>query len=161
MAATCVVNGILFISGGFDEHEAIDSIIKYNSENNKWERAGTPMLNERGYHVMIPGPNNKLWVVGGVDHPFSGRNVWDVESFDLVKKRWSYVGQVLAVKPFLSTVRLNCFHNDRGNITICPVTMLSTGHVMVEYQPNRNMWFEMKENARSLAVSLGQEQKSD
>merc|ERR1712136_479109 len=154
MAAACVVNGTLFISGGFDEHEAIDTIIKYNCEKNKWERAGTPMLNERGYHIMIPGPNNKLWVVGGVDHPFSGRNVWDVEAFDLVKRRWSYVGQVLAVKPFLSTVRLNSFHNDTGNITICPVTMSGTGHVMVEYQPARNMWFEMKENAQSYQVAI-------
>jgi hypothetical protein len=154
MAATCLVNGAFYISGGFDEHEALDTMLKYNSEKNKWERCGTPMMNERGYHVMIPGPKNKLWVVGGVDHPFSGRNVWDVEAFDVAKKRWSYVGQVLAVKPFLSTVRLNSFLNDVGNVTICPVTLSGGSDVMVEYQPNRRMWFEMKEHAASFTISV-------
>lgn len=144
MTAAAVSNDVLYISGGFNEYEALDEMIRYNAERNKWERLPGMMLNARGYHVMIENPNDgRLWVIGGIDNPFAGRNVWKVEAWNVELRRWQYVGEILPVKMFTSTMRLNAATNARNNITVFPVTH-PLRYGAVEHYTDQHMWLESR-----------------
>jgi len=144
MAAVVVSNGVLHLSGGFNEYEALDEMLIYNNERNRWVRQRGFMMKCRGYHVMIESPKDgNLWVIGGVDNPFSGRNVWKVEAWNVAMKRWMYVGEILPVKMFTSTMRLNVVTNHRKNITVFPATNPEK-YGTVEYYQEHSMWLESK-----------------
>ena len=142
MAAGVVCQGVLYISGGFNEYESLDEMICYNAARDKWIRQRGRMLNSRGYHVMIESPDDgRLWCVGGVDHPFAGRNVWNIEAWNVELGGWQFVGQVLPVKLFTSTMRLNGLLNERNMLSVSAVTRLPRCEP-VEYHADRRMWLE-------------------
>lgn len=144
MAAAVVSNGTLYMSGGFNEYEALDEMIRYNQQRNKWERLPGMMMKCRGYHVMVESPlDGRLWVVGGIDNPFAGRNVWKIEAWNIELGRWQYVGEVLPIKMFTSTMRLNGHINNRNNITVFPVTHPHK-YGAIEYYADKSMWLESK-----------------
>ena len=144
MAAGIKAEEKIYVTGGFNNYETVGSTSCYNPATDTWEQIYSPMMSERGYHVIAKGCDDRLWVIGGVDNPFSGRNVWEVEAFDLKTKMWFYVGQILPVKPLLSAVRLNVNFTDEGHICISAVTYPDK-HSVLTYDPNQKMWLELKE----------------
>jgi len=144
MAAAVVCRGTLYMSGGFNEYEALDEMICYHPEEDEWESLPGMMMKCRGYHVMVESPTDgRLWVVGGIDNPFAGRNVWKIEAWNVDLCRWQYVGEILPVKMFTSTMRLNVATNARSNITVFPVTHAQK-YGAVEFYMDRKMWLESK-----------------
>ena len=144
MAAGAVSKGKIYLSGGFNNYETVGSTFCYDPECDSWVRIPAMMMSDRGYHVMIEASDGRLWVIGGVDNPFSGRNVWEVEAFDVDTQMWKYVGQILPVKMLLSTLRLNVFLNQKRHICISAVTS-PENYAILEYDPDLRMWLEMKQ----------------
>lgn len=143
MAAGIVANERIYLTGGFNNYDTVGSSFCYDPNANAWEEIHSPMMSERGYHVIAKGHDGRLWVVGGIDNPFSGRNVWEIEALDLDTRTWVYVGQILPVKLLLSTIRLNVAYSDDGNICISAVTCPEK-YCVLEFNPKQNMWLEMK-----------------
>ncbi|XP_039255929.2 kelch-like protein 15 [Styela clava] len=144
MMAGVVENGCVYLSGGFTEYDAVGTTSKYDPEKNQWEEIPTFMFKDRGYHVMISDGQGHLWAIGGVDNPFAGRNVWEVERFDIEDQMWNYVGQVLAIQPFLSVQRLNAFLDDGGRICVFAVTNIDHSPLM-RYDIGQNLWEAIEE----------------
>ena len=153
MAAGVVVKGKVYISGGFNNYETVGRTFCYDLQTDSWNPIHSMMLSDRGYHVMIEAADGRLWVVGGIDNPFSGRNVWEVEAFDVSTRMWSYVGQVLPIKLLLSTLRLNVFLNSSKNICLSAVTYPNK-YAVLEYDASQKMWLEMKERPQMLNLDL-------
>lgn len=139
MMGGTIHDGYVYISGGFNDEDAVGSMFKYDPRNDHWEELPCRFFKDRGYHVMINDNNGSFWAIGGADNPFSGRNVWEVERFDVAECMWNYVGQVLAVQPFLSMQRLNGFLNEDGCIYVFAVTNTDHSSVM-KYDPLNNLW---------------------
>uniref|UniRef100_H2YSD3 BACK domain-containing protein n=1 Tax=Ciona savignyi TaxID=51511 RepID=H2YSD3_CIOSA len=146
MASGVSLNGCIYVAGGFNDCEALGSMMRYSTITNSWEEMVSPMMVDRGYHVMIQGPDEKLWVVGGVDNPFAGRNVWEIEAFDTTSNNWLFLGQVLPVQPFLSTLRLNVCKNDRNHICVFSVSK-PLAYPSVAYDDTERMWYQMRNYA--------------
>ncbi|CAK8695772.1 unnamed protein product [Clavelina lepadiformis] len=142
MAAGVPVDGNIYISGGFDDFEAKSSMLRYNPASDEWSKLNSPMLAERGYHVMVMGKDGRLWVVGGVDNPFSGRSVWEVEAFDPKVENWEFVSQVLPNQLFDSTLRLNSLVDDEGDICVFAVTDPDK-YPKMKYSPVQRKWSEV------------------
>ena len=153
MAAGVVSKGKVYISGGFNNYETVRNTFCYDPTIDTWTRVASSMMSERGYHVMIEGADERLWAIGGIDNPFSGRNVWEVEAFDVNTHLWSYVGQVLPVKLLLSTMRLNVFLNCRKHICISAVTYPEK-FSRLEYDSTQRMWREIKECDLTVNLNL-------
>lgn len=146
MAAGRAHGGCIYVTGGFNDYETTGSTLRYHPDEDSWEEIFAPMMCDRGFHALVEGHDGRLWAVGGVDNPFSGRNVWEVEAFDPEEEMWRFVGQVLPVQPFLSMMRINVFLNHDQHMCVFAVT---TPHKapMLEHVPDRRMWFEMKSRA--------------
>ena len=153
MAAGTAARGKVFINGGFNNYETVGSTFCYDPKPDTCKQVSSMMMSERGYHVMIEADDGRLWIVGGIDNPFSGRNVWDVEAFNPITNMWSYVGQVLPVKLLNSTLRLNVFLNAKKNICISAVTFPGN-YAMLEYDSSQRMWLEMKQRVPMINLNL-------
>ena len=153
MAAGTAARGQIIITGGFNNYETVGSIFCYDPVSDRWRKIRSRMMRDRGYHVMVEGHDGRLWAIGGIDNPFSGRNVWEVEALELDSMMWTYIGQVLPVKLLLSTLRLNGFVNDSGRICISAVSCPEK-YSMMEYDANTRMWMEMKERVPCVPIRL-------
>ena len=151
MSAGVVTGEMMILCGGFNDVEATGKTLSYNPICDKWERIQASLTFNRGYHVMIEGIDNQLWVVGGVDNPFSGRNVWKIETFNKSQKIWKFAGQLLPIPPFLSTLRLNIFNDDDGHICVFAVTSPEK-YSFLKYNIIENVWTEVKPH--SLCVNF-------
>nr|CAB3260037.1 kelch-like protein 9 [Phallusia mammillata] len=143
MAAGLAHDGCIYVTGGFNDYETTGTTLRYHVTDDTWEEIFAPMMCDRGFHALVKGHDGLLWAVGGVDNPFSGRNVWEVEAFDPDLEMWRFVGQVLPVQPFLSMMRINVFLERDNRTCVFPV---STPHKypMLEHVPRSRMWFEMR-----------------
>lgn len=139
MAAGVVTDGKVFLCGGFNEYEALGKTMRYDPETDQWETLPTTLFKDRGYHIMLSDSRGYIWAIGGIDNPFSGRNVWEVERFSIEDEIWEYVGQVLAVQPFLSVQRLNAFFDKDGNICVFAVTNIDHSP-MLRFNVCENLW---------------------
>lgn len=139
MMAGEISNNSIIISGGFNDSEAVTTIHKFNCDTMKWEDLNCQLWTERGYHVMIRAQDEKLYIIGGVDNPFAGRNVWEVEVLDPQTEDVQLVGQVLPVNPFLSVQRLNALVNEEGDICIFAVTNTDNSS-FIKYNIEKNLW---------------------
>jgi len=142
MASGVVCRGSIYISGGFNDYEVLDDMIRYDEVADKWMKSPGRMFKSRGYHVTIESPEDgRIWAIGGVDNPFAGRNVWEVEAYNVETGRWNFVSHILAVKPFTSTMRLNVMINNQKRLCVFPVSNLNY-HCSVEYNSDSKMWLE-------------------
>lgn len=139
MMAGAVEGGKVYISGGFNEYEAVGTTLRYDPDEDQWEEIPAYMFKDRGYHVLVNDGEGHLWAIGGIDNPFAGRNVWEVEQFDVESEMWMYIGQVLAVQPFLSIQRLNAFRDAEGRICVFAVTNIDNSPMM-RYDVKENLW---------------------
>jgi len=144
MAAGLPHNGSVYVTGGFSDYDTVGCTYRYDAEEGQWSEIFSPMLSDRGFHALVEVHDGRLWAIGGVDHPFSGRNVWEVEALDVDDDLWTFAGQVLPIQPFLSTMRINTVKLGDGRICVFAVT---SPHrlPMLEYIPDKKMWFEMKD----------------
>lgn len=154
MMAGVVVDDCVYLSGGFTECEAVGTTSKYDPKQNEWQEVPTFMFKDRGYHVMVNDGQGHVWAIGGVDNPFAGRNVWDVERFDVEDEMWNYVGQVLAVQPFLSVQRLNAFIDNDGRICVFAVTNVDHSPMM-RYDIGQNLWEAIEEPMNYFEIVTG------
>ena len=56
---------------------------------------------------MFPLNSTKIVLIGGQDHPFTGRSVWNIKIFDLRTNEWSIFDQSLPRGPLQREFRLN------------------------------------------------------
>lgn len=157
MSAGVVTDGVMMLCGGFNQSEATNKTLFYNPANDQWKQISSTMIAERGYHVMIEGVDGQMWVVGGIDDPFSGRNVWMIEAFDKSKMEWRLAGQLLPVSPFLSVRRLNIFNNEEGHICLSTVTCPEK-YSTLQYDITKKVWINSK--ARFTSVNFNVDSKS-
>lgn len=139
MMAGVVLDGAVYIAGGFNDYEAVGRTLKYTVETDTWDVLPAMLFKDRGYHVMVHDNQGHIWAIGGVDSPFSGRNVWEVERFDVEGEYWEFYGQVLAVQPFLSVQRLNAFLDKCGNICVFAVTNIDQSPSL-RFNISKNIW---------------------
>lgn len=139
MMAGVVLGGVVYISGGFNDYEAVGKTLRYTVESDTWDVLPAALFKDRGYHVMVYDNQGYIWTFGGVDSPFSGRNVWEVERFNVECEYWEYYGQVLAVQPFLSVQRLNVFLDKDGNICVFAVTNIDQSPSL-RFNISKNIW---------------------
>ncbi|XP_002126465.2 kelch-like protein 15 [Ciona intestinalis] len=153
MAAGVSYEGNIYVSGGFNDFESLGTMLCYSPVSNTWEEMFSHMMVDRGFHVMVPGHDGKLWVVGGVDNPFAGRNVWEIEAFDTKDKNWLFLGQVLPVEPFQSTLRLNTTRTVDGHISVFSVSK-PTSYPPVAYDNTKRMWYQVNASVDSPNIAI-------
>lgn len=139
MMAGVVYDAAVYISGGFNDYEAVGRTLKYVVESDTWDVLPAVLFKDRGYHVMVNDNHGHIWAIGGIDSPFSGRNVWEVERFNVDCEYWEYYGQVLAVQPFLSVQRLNVLLDKEGNICVFAVTNIDESPSL-RFNVSKNIW---------------------
>ncbi|XP_076808518.1 kelch-like protein 15 [Clavelina lepadiformis] len=143
MAAGVPMDGNIYLSGGFGEFEAKGAMFRYNTAKDEWTKLDSNMMAERGYHVMLKGADSSLWVIGGVDNPFSGRNVWEIEAFDTTAKNWQLMGRSFPNQLFDNTMRLNGLVDENGDICVFAVTD-PDHYPKMKYSPRKRTWSEIE-----------------
>ena len=98
----------VFISGGLEWDEVIDSLISYNVETDVWHTR-SPMRTPRADHAMT-AYDGKLYVAGGwIDDPDINNRllIHDVDVYDLITNQWQTLTHVPTPRYLASLVVLD------------------------------------------------------
>jgi hypothetical protein len=88
---------------------------------------------------MFQLQSGKLAVLGGQDHPLSGRNNWTVETFDLQTNQWLQFDQNKPMGPLAKEFRLN-FRQENDRILIWAIDFQNSGKEIIEYKFSNKKW---------------------
>uniref|UniRef100_A0A4W3JX28 Influenza virus NS1A binding protein b n=1 Tax=Callorhinchus milii TaxID=7868 RepID=A0A4W3JX28_CALMI len=88
-AAVCELDGYLYVVGGAESWNCLNTVERYNPDNNTWTLVSPMNMARRGAGVAVY--DGKIFAVGGFDgtHALSC-----VESFDPAKNEWKMLGSM-------------------------------------------------------------------
>ncbi|XP_068096221.1 influenza virus NS1A-binding protein [Hyperolius riggenbachi] len=88
-SAVCELNNYIYIIGGAESWNCLNSVERYNPENDTWTLVAPMNVARRGAGVAVF--EGKLFVGGGFD---GTRALSCVESYDPVKNEWKMIGSM-------------------------------------------------------------------
>ncbi|NXE12045.1 NS1BP protein, partial [Lophotis ruficrista] len=129
-SAVCELGGYLYIIGGAESWNCLNSVERYNPENNTWTLIAPMNVARRGAGVAVH--DGKLFVGGGFD---GSHAVSCVEMYDPAKNEWKVMGS-------MTTPRSN------AGITAVANTIYAVGgfdgneflNTVEVYNPESNKW---------------------
>ncbi|TKS65478.1 Influenza virus NS1A-binding protein -like protein A [Collichthys lucidus] len=86
-AAVCELNGFMYVIGGAESWNCLNTVERYNPENNTWTLIAPMNVARRGAGVAVHA--GKLFVVGGFDGSHALRCV---EVYDPARNEWRMLG---------------------------------------------------------------------
>jgi len=136
---------LIFISGGYNKHEASNHVLQFDplNENIGYEILPHLMFHRAGHIMTIVNINDedRLLVIGGNDHPYNGRIVWQIEIFDVGMERWLINGRIHMMGPFSKINRVNFCQDDlNGVIYIWAIDFINTDKTILRYEFKRQLW---------------------
>lgn len=131
----------IFLSGGFTKVRGgsnFNTFYCYKPEE-KIVLELPKLLNNRGSHIMIKLLNGDIALVGGQDHPFTGRSVWTIETYNIHRKQWMVFDKSKPRGPLAREFRLN--HQQVDNtIIIWAIDFINSGQEILEYNFSMKKW---------------------
>ncbi|NXI05393.1 NS1BP protein, partial [Pachycephala philippinensis] len=129
-SAVCELGGYLYIIGGAESWNCLNSVERYNPENNTWTLMAPMNVARRGAGVAVR--DGKLYVAGGFDGTHA---VNCVEMYDPARNEWKMMGS-------MTTPRSN------AGITTVANTIYAVGgfdgneflNTLEVYNPESNEW---------------------
>ncbi|NXB71997.1 NS1BP protein, partial [Donacobius atricapilla] len=129
-SAVCELGGYLYIIGGAESWNCLNSVERYNPENNTWTLMAPMNVARRGAGVAVR--DGKLFVAGGFD---GAHAVNCVEMYDPARNEWKMMGS-------MTTPRSN------AGITTVANTIYAVGgfdgneflNTLEVYNPESNEW---------------------
>uniref|UniRef100_A0A673GM56 Influenza virus NS1A-binding protein homolog B-like n=1 Tax=Sinocyclocheilus rhinocerous TaxID=307959 RepID=A0A673GM56_9TELE len=92
-AAVCELNGFVYVIGGAESWNCLNSVERYNPANNTWTLVAPMNVARRGAGVVVY--EGKLFVVGGFDGSHALRCV---EVYDPAKNEWRMLGSMTSAR---------------------------------------------------------------
>lgn len=98
------LSGILFVSGGYDDHShRLSSVERFDPRDGSWQ-AVSPMSSSRSSHGFVAHGNYELFAIGG----FDGTNVLSsAEVYDIRADRWRPIAGLRQARCCHGLVSLN------------------------------------------------------
>ena len=137
----CQTSGSIYLSGGFSK-------VRNNSKFNHFfcykiaedvMVSLPPMIRDRGGHLMVQDHRGEIAVIGGQDHPLSGRPVWTIENFDFKRREWVLSDQMKPKGPLAREFRLN-YQQNGTKIFIWAIDFINSGKEILEYCFETKKW---------------------
>uniref|UniRef100_A0A3Q3W393 BTB domain-containing protein n=1 Tax=Mola mola TaxID=94237 RepID=A0A3Q3W393_MOLML len=88
-AAVCELDGFMYVTGGAESWNCLNTVERYNHENNTWTLVAPMNVARRGAGVAVHA--GKLFVVGGFDGSHALRCV---EMYDPTRNEWKMLGSM-------------------------------------------------------------------
>ncbi|TNM88263.1 hypothetical protein fugu_006484 [Takifugu bimaculatus] len=88
-AAVCELEGFMYVAGGAESWNCLNSVERYNPENNTWTLVAPMNVARRGAGIAVHA--GKLFVVGGFDGSHALRCV---EVYDPARNDWKMLGSM-------------------------------------------------------------------
>ena len=124
------MNGHLYACGGYNVWHCLDSVERYNPEENHWSMVTPLNTARRGAGAAVL--NNKLYVIGGTD----GSNILKtVECYNSVTDTWSYVASMNSCRHNVGITVMNGYIFAVGGFD--GVAFLNTSEF---YDPELDKW---------------------
>ena len=99
-------------------------------------------MSDRGGHIMFQLNSTQIVLIGGQDHPLTGRSVWNIEIFNLMKNEWSIFDQTRPKGPLERQFRLN-FQIKGHKVRIWAIDFINSGKIVQEYDFTKRKWLSL------------------
>jgi len=97
------------------------------------------MAHARGGHIMTQLKNGHIAVIGGQDHPLSGRSVRPIELFNPQENNWTDFDDGYPRGPLAREFRLN-YQQRENKIIIWAIDFIGAGNEILEYDFTTTRW---------------------
>uniref|UniRef100_A0A8B9J940 Influenza virus NS1A-binding protein homolog B n=1 Tax=Astyanax mexicanus TaxID=7994 RepID=A0A8B9J940_ASTMX len=129
-AAVCELDGFVYVIGGAESWNCLNSVERYNPENNTWTLVAPMNVARRGAGVAVH--EGKLFVAGGFD---GSRALSCVEVYDPARNEWRMLGSMTTARSNAGVAVVNG--------VVCAVGGFDGNdflNTMEVYNPETNEW---------------------
>jgi N-acetylneuraminic acid mutarotase len=130
--ASAVVNGNIYVIGGWGNNKYLDTVEMYDPRLDRWETKAS--ISQGNFGVVAAVVNGKIYAIGGWT---GGNNVLStVEEYDPINDKWTKKANMPTARTWVSTAVVDGIIYAIGGVD-------STGHftsVVEAYNPVTNQW---------------------